>query len=64
MQAARKAAGFTQDVLAERLGVEQTTVSAWENGRAFPSMDRFLDFARVTGLDVEALMAELLAVVA
>ena len=34
--AARKAAGFTQEELAARLGVERTTVYRWESGETNP----------------------------
>lgn len=34
--AARKAAGFTQDALAARVGVERTTVYRWEAGETTP----------------------------
>jgi DNA-binding XRE family transcriptional regulator len=33
---ARKAAGYTQEGLAEHLGVDRTTVARWEAGRAEP----------------------------
>jgi DNA-binding XRE family transcriptional regulator len=34
--AARKAAGFTQEALAARLGVERSTVYRWESGETIP----------------------------
>ena len=38
----RKAKGITQKQLAETLGVDQRTVSAWENGVCEPSFDLLL----------------------
>ncbi len=61
IQNARKDAGLTQAELAERIGVGgQTTVSAYENGRAWPGTDTFIALVRVRGID----LADFLAVVA
>lgn len=64
MRQARKDSGLTQVELAARMNVGQTAVSAWENGDAYPTMDRFIEFARITGVNVDALMADLLTDVA
>lgn len=37
IKAIRKIFGITQDELAQRLGVEQSTVSMWEGGKRAPS---------------------------
>ena len=37
--AARKAAGYTQVQLADRLGVAQPTIAMWETGKAYPRTD-------------------------
>lgn len=47
----RKAKGFTQSTLAERLGVEQPTVQRWEAGKREPSLGQLFELARI--LDVE-----------
>jgi predicted transcriptional regulator len=47
----RKAKGFTQSSLAERLGVEQPTVQRWEAGKREPSLAQLLELARI--LEVE-----------
>lgn len=47
----RKAKGFTQSSLAERLGVEQPTVQRWESGKREPSLAQLFELARA--LDVE-----------
>jgi transcriptional regulator with XRE-family HTH domain len=36
LAAARKAAGFSQEALAARLGVERSTVYRWESGETLP----------------------------
>lgn len=39
---ARKAAGRTQEWLAQQLGVSQTAIALWENGTRSPSLDMIL----------------------
>jgi transcriptional regulator with XRE-family HTH domain len=41
----RESLGLTQDELAERLGVETDTLSAWERGDGRPEADRMLELA-------------------
>lgn len=36
LKAARVAAGFTQDVAAEKIGVGVSTIKNWEKGITFP----------------------------
>lgn len=38
----RKAAGIRQSELAERFGVDQSTVSKWERGRLVPDLETVL----------------------
>ena len=43
----RKAKGLTQKQLADYVGVDQRTVSAWENGVCEPSFDVLLKLCRL-----------------
>ena len=45
-QARRKAAGWTQARMAERLHVGQSTVSQWETGRRIPDVKSALAYGR------------------
>lgn len=56
IQMLRKKAGWSQERLAEKLGVSRQTISKWENGAANPGMDRLQDLADTLGIT----MAELL----
>lgn len=38
----REALGLTQATLAQRLGVDRSTVSKWESGAAYPSIKALL----------------------
>jgi transcriptional regulator with XRE-family HTH domain len=49
----RKLRGFTQIDVAQRLGVDQTTVSKWENGEALPRADKLFDIADLYGVKVD-----------
>lgn len=53
----RTALGVTQAELAERLGIRQPAVSAWERGTAYPSPELYLPLARELDTDVETLLA-------
>lgn len=54
---ARTTLGITQAELAERLGVRQPAVSAWERGTAYPSAELYLPLAGVLEVDVATLLA-------
>jgi len=55
--AARKAAGFTQEALAARLGVERSTVYRWESGETDPLPMFRPDLAKLLRVDDERLSA-------
>ncbi|MGH3829622.1 MAG: helix-turn-helix domain-containing protein [Pseudonocardiaceae bacterium] len=58
--AARKAAGLSQERLAERMGVERSTVQRWEAGHSTPQPGHRPELASVLGIPHDKL-AELLA---
>ncbi|ADG06382.1 substrate-binding domain-containing protein [Kyrpidia tusciae] len=51
----RKALGWSQELLADRLGVSRQFIGALEAGRSWPSVPVALELARVLGTSVEAL---------
>ena len=54
----RKAAGFTQEQLAERLGTTQHTYSRWETGVCTPSIQQLTRIAFMFSVTVDDLLAE------
>lgn len=46
----RKRAGFTQSDLAKTLGVDQSTISQWENARTVPELDKIPQLAKLFGV--------------
>lgn len=51
----RKAAGLTQDELAERVGVCQSAVAVWESGNGFPTADKLPQIAKILGCTIDDL---------
>jgi transcriptional regulator with XRE-family HTH domain len=55
---ARLAAGLTQQMLAERLGITQGAISQWEKGTARPSISVLKPLASVLGITLDELITE------
>lgn len=54
----RQARGLDQTELADQMGVNQSTVSAWERETALPKARDLPRLAQVLGCSIEALFAE------
>lgn len=52
----RESRGMLQYELANRMGVSQASVSAWESGRAMPSAENLLKLADILECTVDALL--------
>lgn len=52
----RRSMGFTQEQLAERLGITLATVSKWERGGSEPDLARIMDLAEIFHVSVDALI--------
>ena len=50
----RKKAGYSQEGLAERLGVSRQAISKWETGEATPDAERIIVLAAALGIYTEA----------
>jgi len=55
----RKLCGYTQEQLAERLGVTGQAVSKWENAVSNPDISVLPDLAKTLGVDINALFDEM-----
>jgi transcriptional regulator with XRE-family HTH domain len=53
---ARKAAGLTTKALAEKLGVDNTTICNWESGRRLPTLERLTDIAEALNVSTAFLL--------
>ena len=56
LQNLRRAAGLSQEQLAERLGVTRQAVSKWETGEGKPDIDNLLPLARLLHTTVDYLL--------
>ena len=52
----RKSLGFTQEQLAERLGITLAAVSKWERGSSEPDLSYIMDLAELFHISVDALI--------
>ena len=53
----RRAAGLSQEELAERLNVSRQAVSKWENGAAQPELSKLVELSRLYGVSVDELLS-------
>jgi transcriptional regulator with XRE-family HTH domain len=53
-----KETGTTQLALASRMGVKQSTVSDWLNGKNWPSIEKLRELSLITGLSIDELVSE------
>jgi len=49
LQLLRKKNGYTQEELAERLGIARQTISKWENGQAVPELSGLIALSELYG---------------
>ena len=56
--ALRKKAGWSQEELAEQLGVTRQSVSKWEGAQSVPDMDKVVQMSRLFGVTTDFLLEE------
>ena len=61
IQSMRKARGWSQEELAERLGVSRQAVSRWESDSAKPDADRIVAVCELFGVSADYLLRDLAA---
>lgn len=58
LKVARKAAGLTQQVVAEHFDIARVSVTQWELGQTRPDQDKFASLAALYGVSLDWLMDE------
>lgn len=56
--ALRKKAGWSQEELAEQLGVTRQSVSKWEGAQSVPDMDKVVQISRLFGVTTDFLLKD------
>jgi len=56
LQTLRKENGFTQEQLAERMGVSRRTISRWETGSNMPDMDILMELSDLYTVDLREIL--------
>lgn len=56
--ALRKRAGWSQEELAQQLGVTRQSVSKWEGAQSVPDMDKVLQMSRLFGVSTDYLLKD------
>lgn len=56
LQELRKMNGYSQEVLAEKLGVSRQSISKWERAEASPEIDKLVALADIYGVTVDDLL--------
>lgn len=56
LQELRKANGYSQEVLAEKLGVSRQSVSKWERAEASPDTDNLILLSKIYGVSIDDLL--------
>lgn len=56
LQELRKMNGYSQEVLAEKLGVSRQSISKWERAEASPEIDNLLALSKIYGVSLDDLL--------
>lgn len=56
LQQLRKQNGYTQEILAEKLGISRQSVSKWERAEASPDTDNLIALSKIYGVSVDELL--------
>jgi len=54
----RKKSGWSQEELAERLGISRQSVSKWEGGTSIPDIDKIIAMSRLFGVSTDYLLKD------
>ena len=56
LQKLRKEKGYSQEQLAEHLGISRQAVSKWERAEASPDTDNLIELAKIYNVSIDVLL--------
>lgn len=56
LQQLRKKNGYSQEVLAEKLGISRQSISKWERAESSPEIDNLLALSKIYGITIDELL--------
>ena len=58
LQLFRKQNGYSQEQLADKLGIARQTISKWETGQAMPELNGLIQLSRLYGISIDRMVKE------
>lgn len=58
LQLLRKQNGYSQEQLADKLGIARQTLSKWENGQAVPELSNLISLSNLYGITIDRIVKE------
>lgn len=58
LQLLRKQNGYSQEQLADKLGIARQTISKWENGQAVPELSGLISLSNLYGVTIDRIVKE------
>ena len=58
LQLLRKQNGYSQEQLADKLGIARQTISKWENGQAIPELNGLILLSDLYGVTIDRIVKE------
>lgn len=58
LQLLRKQNGYSQEQLADKLGIARQTLSKWENGQAVPELNNLISLSNLYGMPIDRIVKE------
>ena len=58
LQLLRKQNGYSQEQLADKLGIARQTLSKWENGQAVPELSNLISLSNLYGISIDRMVKE------
>ena len=56
LQSLRKAKGYSQEELADKLGLSRQAISKWERAESAPDTDNLISLAKLYGMSIDELL--------